>query len=204
MRASAAVRRGPGGAPSQRQAGELEGSSHDSATSAGTTCTSLASTRPIGTSRMRLGASFAPSHAGGSRQQAPTDLHTSADGQTRCTQTVTVRQRETQTQTPRKQIPLRRPIRSLTDTHIHIHTHTPVHAHVHELGHPHSFAKHPAQRECMCVLRRPSDRSGFSPLPLSSLWSYAPTYIPYIQHIQPLSPIVTLPFDIISSACDRL
>jgi len=48
----------PGEDPNQRQTGELDGSSHDSATSAGTTCTSLASTPPtgpIGTGMAALG-----------------------------------------------------------------------------------------------------------------------------------------------------
>lgn len=178
----------PGEDPNQRQAGELDGSSHDGATSAGTTCTSLASTPPIGTAWLRLGAQHCTISRRG-RTPAGANDRGRRDAQRGREGLPSVAPRHPEN-------------KSHLDTqsgHCLTHTHVHVHVHVHELSVMLTLLPN-IQRVCTLV-DSPIDPSGLSPPSCHPCGCTLPTPVPYIQ---PLSPVVALPFDIIPPACHHL
>lgn len=161
-----------------------------------------ASTRPIGTAWLRLGWEAWHHRTQGvhaSRRQRPRQ----AGG----TDSERPRGEGIPSVAPRKQIPLKTSNQSAgQSTHgamthnftVCTRTRTRAAAHAHAQNKPTNI-----QLVCWSagVLCRQSDRSGLCTTPPPQLDPSPLTSIPYIQ---PLSPVVTLPFDIIPPACHHL
>lgn len=157
-----------------------------------------ASTRPIGTAWLRLGGKHGTIARRGCTPAGANDLGR------REAQRVRESVREgIPSVAPKKQIPLKTSNQSVGQSTHGAMTHGfTVHVHVHELVLT-LIPKTSQQTSSWSagVLCRQSDRSGLCATPPPPLDPSPLTSIPYIQ---PLSPIVTLPFDIIPPASHHL